>query len=87
MNNEISTLYAKVIAEHDMDVDKVLKESHCKNATERGIQTAKTHFKAILAGCDQKFLLHLWDRLLPQAKLTYNLLSPFNANSNVLAYQ
>jgi hypothetical protein len=41
---------------------------------ERAIQTFKNHFIAILAGTDPAFPLHLWDKLIPQAETTLNLL-------------
>ena len=87
LDNEISKAYEKAIEKHGMDVERVPKEAHRRNAAEKAIQTAKCHLKATLAGCDETFPMHLWDRLLPQAELTCNLLRPANANPNVSAYQ
>jgi hypothetical protein len=47
---------------------------HCRNAAERAIRTFKQHFVAGLSSVDPTFTLHLWDRLLPQAEITLNLL-------------
>jgi hypothetical protein len=47
---------------------------HRRNATERAIRTFKEHFVAGLSSVDPNFPLHLWDRLLPQAEITLNLL-------------
>jgi hypothetical protein len=47
---------------------------HCRNAAERAIGTFKEHFVAGLYSVDPAFPLHLWDRLLPQAEITLNLL-------------
>jgi hypothetical protein len=47
---------------------------HQRNAAERAIHTFKEHFVAGLASVDPYFPLHLWDRLLPQAEMTLNLL-------------
>jgi hypothetical protein len=47
---------------------------HRRNMAERAIQTFKNHFIAILAGTDPTFPLHLWDKLIPQAETTLNLL-------------
>jgi hypothetical protein len=49
---------------------------HCyrRNAAERAIRTLKKHFVAGLSSVDPSFPLHLWDRLLPQAKITLNFL-------------
>jgi hypothetical protein len=69
-----------------MEAEKVPKEAHRRNAAEKAIQTTKIHLKAILAGCDKSFPMHLWDRLLPQAEMTCNLLRPANVNPNISAH-
>ncbi|KAL7481031.1 hypothetical protein ACHAW6_006707 [Cyclotella cf. meneghiniana] len=51
------------------------------------LQTAKNHLKARIEGCDNSFPMHLWDRRLPQAELTCNLLRPANANPNISVHQ
>jgi hypothetical protein len=57
-------------------VEYQLVPPHChrRNAAERAICTFKEHFVAGLASVDPEFPLHLWDRLLPQAEMTLNLL-------------
>jgi hypothetical protein len=47
---------------------------HRRNATERAIRTFKEHFVTGISSVDPTFPLHLWDRLLPQAEITLNLL-------------
>jgi hypothetical protein len=47
---------------------------HRRNAAERAIGTFKEHFVAGLSSVYPAFPLHLWDRLLPQAEITLNLL-------------
>jgi hypothetical protein len=47
---------------------------HRRNADERAIHTFKEHVVAVLASVDPDCLLHLRDRLLPQAEITLNLL-------------
>jgi hypothetical protein len=47
---------------------------HRRNAAECAIQTLKEHFVAGLSSVNPTFPLHLWDRLLPQAEITLNLL-------------
>ncbi len=49
-------------------------DMHRRNRAERAIRTFKDHFLAILASVDPLFPPYLWDLLLPQAKLTLNLL-------------
>jgi hypothetical protein len=43
-------------------------------AAERAIRTFKEHFVEGLSTVDPTFPLHVWDRLLPQAEITLNLL-------------
>jgi len=59
---------------------------HC-NAAEVAISNFKAHFLSILAGVAGDFSPSLWDRLLPQTKITLNLLRQSNASHNVLAYE
>ena len=47
---------------------------HFRNAAEHAIRTFKAHFLSILAGVNGAFPCSLWDTLLPQTKLTLNLL-------------
>ena len=47
--------------------------NHISNNVERAMQTLKTHFIAGLLIVDKYFYLHLWDRLLQQAKIILNL--------------
>ena len=50
------------------------------------IKNFKAHFISILAGVDDDFPAYLWDKLLPQAELTLNLLQQSNANPAVSAH-
>ena len=54
--------------------------------TERAVQTFKNILKAGLASVDPKFPLTEWDRLLPQAVITLNLLRAARINPNLSAY-
>jgi hypothetical protein len=58
------------------DIVYQLVPPHChrRNAVERSIRTFKEHFVAGLSSVDPSFPMHLWDRLLPQAEITLNLL-------------
>ena len=47
---------------------------HRSNAAERAIRTFKNLIIAGLCSTDSNFPIHLWDRLLPQAIITINLL-------------
>jgi hypothetical protein len=58
------------------NVDYQLVPPHCHrcNVAKRVIRTFKEHIVAGLSSVDPSFPLHLWDRLLPQAEITLNLL-------------
>jgi hypothetical protein len=74
LDNEASTALKNFFTTNDVDYQLVPPHCHRRNATERAISTFKEHFVAGLASVDPNFPLHLWDRLLPQAELTLNLL-------------
>jgi hypothetical protein len=58
------------------DIAYQLVPPHChqRNDAERSIRTFKEHFVDGLSSFEPSFPMHLWDRLLPQAELTLNLL-------------
>jgi hypothetical protein len=60
---------------------------HCRrrNAAERDICAFKEHFIAGLASVDPYFPLHLWDRLLPQAEMTFNRLHTYRQHPQLSA--
>jgi len=60
--------------------------NHRANASERAIQTFKNHFKAGLGSVDPDFPMGEWDRLLPQAFLTLNLLRRSRINPKLSAH-
>ena len=51
------------------------------------IRYFKNYFLFILAGVDTVFLPYLWDLLLPQAKLTVNLLHQATINPKISAWE
>jgi hypothetical protein len=74
MDNEASAALKKYFTEKEMNYQLVPPHCHIPNAAERAIRTFKEHFKAGLATLDLDFPVHLWDRLLPQAETTLDLL-------------
>jgi hypothetical protein len=86
MDNEASAEYKKTIRKN-CNIQLVPPNNHEQNLTERAIQTFKCHLKAILVGVDNNFPVRLWDKLLPQAILTLNLLHQSNTVPIVSAYQ
>ena len=82
--------YPKQLVEHfrskGINFTLVPPHLHRANAAERTIQTFKAHLIAGLSSCDPEFPLHLWDRLIPQATLTLNLLRPARFNPHLSAH-
>eukprot|EP00804_Cyclotella_cryptica_P028836 CCRYP_008420-RA/>CCRYP_008420-RA protein AED:0.29 eAED:0.29 QI:0/0/0/1/1/1/4/0/762 len=79
LDNEISTAMKTLITD-------TYKMSHRRNAAEVAIRNFKSHFLSILAGVADDFPMKLWDKLLPQAEITINLLRQSNATPTVSAY-
>jgi hypothetical protein len=74
LDNKASTTLKNFFTTNDVDYHLVPPHCHRCNAAERAIRTFKEHFVLGLSSVDPSFLLQLWDRLLPQAEITLNLL-------------
>jgi hypothetical protein len=74
MENEASAALKKYFTEKEMNYQLVPPHCHRTNAAEIAIRTFKEHFKAGIATVDPDFSAHFWERLLPQAEITLNLL-------------
>jgi hypothetical protein len=59
--------------------------SHIRNSAERAIRSFKDHLIAGLCSTDKSFPIHLWDRLLPQAVITLNMLRTSRINPKLSA--
>jgi hypothetical protein len=57
------------------------------NAAERAIRTAKNHLAAGWWSTDPNFPMHLWDKTIPQAELTLNLLRHSRINPTLSAWE
>ena len=86
LDNETSDLLLTSLESSGLTINLVPPNLHRRNATERAIQTFKAHFIAILCGTDPKFPINLWDKLLPQAEITLNLLRNSRINPSLSAY-
>ena len=86
LDNEVSVRF-KAEIKKNCAMQLVPPDTHRRNLAERGIQTFKNHFVAILSGVDESFPMPLWDRLLPQAVMTLNMLRQSKANPKVSAYE
>eukprot|EP00804_Cyclotella_cryptica_P025715 CCRYP_002921-RA/>CCRYP_002921-RA protein AED:0.32 eAED:0.32 QI:0/0/0/1/1/1/3/0/487 len=87
LDNEISTAMKTLITDtYKMTYELVPPGCHRRNAAEVAIRNFKSHFLSILAGVAGDFPMKLWDKLLPQAEITINLLRQSNATPTVSAY-
>ena len=87
LDNEISQAMKDYVREiYKMEVELVPPGCHRRNAAEVAIRNFKAHFLSILAGTADDFPLQLWDKLLPQAEITVNLLRQSNATPTISAY-
>eukprot|EP00804_Cyclotella_cryptica_P003621 CCRYP_002237-RA/>CCRYP_002237-RA protein AED:0.34 eAED:0.34 QI:0/-1/0/1/-1/1/1/0/435 len=87
LDNKISNTMKTLITDtYKMTYELVPPGCHRRNAAEVAIRNFKSHFLSILAGVADDFPMKLWDKLLPQAKITINLLQQSNATPMVSAY-
>jgi hypothetical protein len=74
MNNKASAAVKSYLTENDMTYQLVPPHYHRRNAADHAIMTLKEHFVTGLSSVYTYFPMNLWDRLLPQAETTLNLL-------------
>jgi hypothetical protein len=86
MDNEASAELKRALKECEVDYQLVPPHLHRRNAAERAIRTFKNHFLSCLATCDPDFPISEWDRILPQAELTLNLLRSSRVNPKLSAH-
>eukprot|EP00804_Cyclotella_cryptica_P010817 CCRYP_008749-RA/>CCRYP_008749-RA protein AED:0.21 eAED:0.21 QI:0/0/0/1/1/1/3/0/823 len=87
LDNKISNAMKTLITDtYKMTYELVPPGCHRRNAAEVVIRNFKSHFLSILAGVADNFPMKLWDKLLPQAKITINLLRQSNATPTVSTY-
>ena len=86
MDNETSKDLIDALEEVHATYQLVTPYKHRNNIAERAIQTYKSHFKSGLAAMDLNFPLSEWDRLMPQANITLNLLRTARANPKLSAH-
>ena len=85
MDNECSDKMKELIKSECM-LELAPPGCHRRNLAEIGIKLFKNHFLSIMSGVDKSFPTYLWDKLLPQAELTLNLLRQSNATPSVSAH-
>ena len=87
IDNKVSENMKNLIRDmHRFNMELVPPGCHQQNAVKVAIHNFKAHFLSILAGVSDNFPPSLWDGLLPQTKITINLIRQSNATPNVSAY-
>ncbi len=87
LDNEVSENIKNHICDScKLDMELVLPDCHRRNTAKVAICNFKAHFLSVLAGVADNFPTNLWDWLLPQSKITINLIRQTNATPNVFAY-
>jgi hypothetical protein len=85
LDNEASKLLKTYLYQQNITFQLVPPYSHRRNAAERAIRSFKDHLIAGLCSIDKSFPMHLWDRLLPQAVITLNMLRTSRINPKLSA--
>jgi hypothetical protein len=86
LDNEASLALRNYLTKQGITYQLVPPHIHRINNAERAVQTFKNHFIAGLCSVDPNFPLKLWDKLLPQAIITLNLLWKSRINPRMSAY-
>ena len=86
MDNECSNALKQFLTDERVAFQLTPQGIHRRNTAERAIRTAKNHFIAGLCTVNPKFPLYLWDKLLPQAELTMNMLRGSRMNPKLSAW-
>jgi hypothetical protein len=84
--NEESLVLRNYLTKQGINYQLALPHIHRGDNAERAIHTFKNHFIAGLCSVDPTFQLKLWDKLLPQATITLNLLRKSRINPRMSAY-
>jgi hypothetical protein len=74
LDNEASKLLKDYLHQQDITFQLVTPYSHRRNSAERAIRSFKDHLIAGLCSTEKYFPMHLWDRILPQAVMTLDML-------------
>jgi hypothetical protein len=85
LDNEASKFLKMYLHQQDITFQLVPPYSHRRNSGERAIRSFKDHLIAGLCSTDKSFQIHLWDRLLPQAVITLNMLRTSRINPKISA--
>ena len=86
LDNECSNALKEFLTDETIAFQLTPGGIHQRNTAERAIWTAKNHILAGLYSVHPKFPLYLWDKLIPQAELTLNMLRGSRMNPKLSAW-
>jgi hypothetical protein len=86
LDNEASLALRNYLTKQGIYYQLAPPHIHRRNNAERVIQNFRNHFISGLCSVDPNFPLKLWDKLLPQATITLNLLRKSRINPRMSAY-
>jgi hypothetical protein len=86
LENEASLALRNYLTKEGITYQLVLPHIHRRNNAERANHTFKNHLIAGICSVDPTFPLKLWDKLLPQATITLNLLRKSRINPRMSTY-
>lgn len=86
MDNEASMVVKTWLTSNNIQYQLATVDNQCTNVAKRCIETAKHHIIAGLATTDPEFPIQQWNRLIPQAQHTLNMLPPTRLNPQVSAF-
>jgi hypothetical protein len=85
LDNEASKLLKDYLYQQDITFQLVPPYSHILISAERASRSFKDQLIAGLCSTDKYFPMHLWDRILPQAAITLNMLRTSRINPKLSA--
>jgi hypothetical protein len=83
--NEASQFLKDYLSEKSISFQLVPSYSHRRNSAERASRSFNYHLIAGLCSTDKSLSMHMWDRLLPQAVITLNMLRTSRINPKLSA--
>ncbi len=86
MDNEASLAVKTWMLNNNIEYKLATVDNHRTNVAERCIETAKHHIIAGLATTDENFPIQQWNKLIPQAQHTLNMLRPTQINPKISAF-
>ena len=87
LDNEVSVEFKKtIVKDWGASYQLVPPNMHRRNVAEKAIRTLKAHFLEILARVYPDFPKYMWDNLLLQTELTFNLLIQATLNPIMSAW-